>query len=416
MPPIAAPSLSPRSAPLSRWRVFSAAPHRMMFFAGMSQMLLVMAWWAIELAGRYRGTPWLVATVPAIHLHAVLLLYGTFPFFIFGFLLTVYPRWLDAAPIPRRHYVPPFLALATGVVLIYAGVLAGRPLLIAGLGALLAGWALVLAALFRVYRRAARRGLHERALNLALVAGAAGLVLYLAAAVFEAPTLYAAGREVGLWMFLIPVVFAVAHRMIPFFSSNVLEHYRMVRPPWSLPVMVALAFGHAVLELAGLAAWRFLVDAPMLALVLYHTIAWGFFRSFRIRLLAMLHIAFLWLSIALALYAAQSALLATTGTNWLGRAPVHALGIGFLAGIVLAMASRVTLGHSGRPLLATGVVWYAFLAINAVAVVRLSAEIVPTAAATLNLAAALLWLAAVGVWAGHFLPMYLRPRADGQPG
>ena len=33
--------------------VFSAAPHRMMFFAGAVQMVVVLLFWGTELVGRY---------------------------------------------------------------------------------------------------------------------------------------------------------------------------------------------------------------------------------------------------------------------------------------------------------------------------------------------------------------------------
>lgn len=70
----------------------------------------------------------------------------------------------------------------------------------------------------------------------------------------------------------------------------------------------------------------------------------------------MLHIAFLWLAIGMTLYTVQSLTLLITGVDYLGRAPLHALGIGFFTGMVVAMASRVTLGPApaGRGVLSTG--------------------------------------------------------------
>ena len=130
----------------------------------------------------------------------------------------------------------------------------------------------------------------------------------------------------------------------------------------------------------------------------------------------MLHIAFLWLGVAMSLFALQSIAWLITGSDWLGRAPVHALGIGFLAGMIVAMASRVTLGHSGRSLLADRMTWLALLGVNGVALLRVAAELVPAgAAAVLNLSAALAcWrCSARGL---HYLPIYFRPRLDGRPG
>jgi uncharacterized protein involved in response to NO len=223
--------------------------------------------------------------------------------------------------------------------------------------------------------------------------------------------------ESGLWLFMVPVVFLVAHRMIPFFSQSALINYMMVRPPWGPPLMLICVAGHALLELAGLSAWRFLADAPLAVAALHHSWIWQFRRSFHARLLAMLHIAFLWLGIGMTLYTAQSLALLVTGTDYFGRAPLHALGIGFFAGMIVAMASRVTLGHSGRALEANDLTWYVLFGVNIAAVLRVTAEFVPGAlGGILNVLAAATWLLSFLLWGWLYLPMYLRPRVDRKPG
>ena len=80
------------------------------------------------------------------------------------------------------------------------------------------------------------------------------------------------------------------------------------------------------------------------------------------------------------------------------------------------MASRVTLGHSGRSLVADRITWAVLLGVNFTAVVRIVAEFIPAAAAWLNLVAALVWLGVFTLWGWHYLPMYLQPRIDAKPG
>jgi uncharacterized protein involved in response to NO len=181
--------------------------------------------------------------------------------------------------------------------------------------------------------------------------------------------------------------------------------------------MVVCAAAHVLLEVSGLSAWRFLADAPLAAAALHHSWVWQFRRSFHARLLAMLHIAFLWLGIGMTLYTVQSFVLLVTGTDLLGRAPLHALGIGFLTGMVVAMASRVTLGHSGRALEANNLTWRVLLGVNIAAVMRIVAEFLPgTAGNTLSVLAALTWLVSFLLWNWLYAPMYLRPRLDQNPG
>lgn len=412
MPPSPDPGLVAKP---SFWAVFSSAPHRLFLFGGVVQMVLAVALWAVLLTGRVAGQPVALA-LPDPWLHAFLMVYGIFPYYIFGFLFTVYPRWMRIRPVAAAQYVRVFHLMLAGWLLFYVGLLAGPLLLAAGLALLLAGFLHGLASLLAVYREARAPGVHERLLNLALTFGLLGLASFLYATLTGAYAAFAVARELGVWLFLVPVVFTVSHRMIPFFSSSVLMNYVMVRPAWGPPIMLICATGHAALELAGLPPWRWLFDLPLAATALHHSYVWQFRRSFHARLLAMTHIAFLWLGVAMTLYAAQSLLWLATGADTLGRAPLHALGIGFLAGMVVAMGSRVTLGHSGRALAADTRTWAALLGLSVTAAVRMAAEFLPAWSSGLNLAAAAAWLLCVVPWALQYAPLYFRPRADGQPG
>jgi len=87
------------------WNTFTAVPHRIMFFGGALQIIAVMLWWLIELATRYgiAGHP-MAWTTPAAA-HAFLVIYGMLPIFIFGFLMTTFPRWMNGKEIRKRRYL-----------------------------------------------------------------------------------------------------------------------------------------------------------------------------------------------------------------------------------------------------------------------------------------------------------------------
>jgi uncharacterized protein involved in response to NO len=397
-------------------RTFCSAPHRMLFLPGMLQLALVMVLWTLELAGRAALLAAPAMVLAPVHGHTLLMLYGVFPFFIFGFLFTVYPRWMGQAPVAARAYVSVFALLTAGALGLDLALYAGRPLLAAALLLSLAGWIAALAVLYRIHRRARQPGTHERLLNLALAAGAGGLVVALVAVVTGQSWLFVAAREIALWLFLLPVIFLVSHRMIPVFSQGTLMNYLLVRPAWSPPLMVVCVLLHVALELGGYSAWRWLADAPLAVMALHHSWVWQFRRSFHARLLAMLHIAFLWLGLGMLLYSLQSLVVLATGTDYFGRAPLHALGIGFIAGMVVAMGSRVTLGHSGQALHADTLTWLALLGLNLAALTRLAGEFLPAAAGALNLLSAALWLAFLVPWVLRYAPLFLRARLDGQPG
>lgn len=399
----------------SFWRTLTAAPHRSMFFAGAVQLIAVMLLWIAELVARVLGSP-LPFALGSTGVHGFSMIYGLFPFFIYGFLFTVYPRWMGGAEVPRYRYVTVFALSALGIAVTDAGLFIGRGVLTIGLLLYLGGWATALAALLAIYRRAPTGRTYETILNVALTLGAIGVVCFLYGVLTDEGYAFIVARALGLWGFLIPVLLTVSHRMIPFFTQSALPFTVSERPAWSLWLFVAGSLAHGALEFAGLPAARLAVDLALAAVALYHSWFWGFRRSLEIRLLAMLHIAFLWFGVAMVLHALQTTL-ELMGVTALGRAPLHALGIGFVTSMLLAMATRVTLGHSGRPLAADTLSWYALLGLSVVALLRIAAELSPGGGYQLiNLLAGAGWLVCLVPWVWRYAPIYLRPRADARPG
>lgn len=397
-------------------KLLAAAPHRMMFFAGASAVMISMLWWTCFLAGNYFGLAHLpTPPVPAGWAHAVLTQYGMLPMFMFGFLLTVFPRWMSQPPLMRRHYVPVFVGVFGGYLLSHLGLLGSRSLLLAGLCLMLLGWCAGLFALAGVLARSGYRDIHGISCFIALLLGACGLAVFVAFALGAPWQLAVAAIKLGSFAVLLPVYFTVCHRMIPFFSSIIAHDYKVVRPNWSLPVLWSLLVAHLALELSHQYQWLWLADAPLAMLFAWHWLAWQPWKALRPGLLLVLHWAASWLPIAFALFASQSLRLLLSDEYSLGRAPIHALTIGFFGSMLVAMVTRVTQGHSGRPLTMGVVPWICFVLLQLVAGVRIYAELSSQSAQWLLIAAAG-WVLAFLPWVLRSTWIYLTPRLDGKPG
>jgi uncharacterized protein involved in response to NO len=396
-------------------RLLAQAPHRLMFFIGATNLLLAMAWWAAWLA----GTRWPAVALPpsgsyAGWLHAFVMQYQMLPSFIFGFLLTVFPRWMGLPELERRRYVPVGLGVFGGQLATLLGTLGWQAGAIVGLLMTLAGWIAVLATLGPMLWREQGRTWHARACFAALCVGFSGLSAW-TAFVFGASPLWAfASIKIGSFGLLLPIYFAVAHRMFPFFAGSVVPGYRPWRPMWLLALALALCMAHLILELLHAYGWLWTVDLPLTALAL---LAWWRWwpRGSRPALLTVLFVGLAWLPVAFALYAAQSLAYALTGMFWLGRAPAHALFVGFFGSVLVAMVTRVTQGHSGRALVMPAVAWFAFAGIQIVAVLRVAADFA-TDPLPWHLIAALGWLLALAPWVARLGWITLSPRIDGKPG
>jgi uncharacterized protein involved in response to NO len=79
------------------------------------------------------------------------------------------------------------------------------------------------------------------------------------------------------------------------------------------------------------------------------------------------------------------------------------------------MVTRVTQGHSGRPLVLGKVAAFAFVVIQLVAVTRIVSELAPDALGW-QAAAAVAWIVAFLPWVLRSAWIYLSPRVDGHPG
>ena len=349
--------------------------------------------------------------------HAFLMIYGFFPFFIFGFLFTTYPNWMNGEKVKPQEYIATCALMAAGVVLFYAGLLTHKVISITGVELMLAGWSIAVYVLFRILLTTpAQDKRHAQVASVGLLMGWLGVAAYLVWLVTDSAVVLNFARHAGIWFFLLPIVLTVSHRMIPFFSSRVLDNYEMVRPFWMLWLMLACIAAHGCLQWLELTAYLWIADFPLAGCALYLSYRWGFMRSFKVSLLAVLHVSFAWFGVAMLLYAVQSLVYFASGSLLFGLAPLHAIGIGFFSGMILAMASRVTLGHSGRPLELDRITWLLFLGFQATAVIRILADLIPAIAPMFYVLAAFVWLTCFGLWAVKFAPVYWRARVDGKMG
>jgi len=159
-------------------------------------------------------------------------------------------------------------------------------------------------------------------------------------------------------------------------------------------------------SLAGwVAAFAALLHAARLA-------GWQGHRGLRMPLVWCLHLAYAWIPLGFALKAVH--LLA--GGAWSGHW-LHGLTIGAAAAMVLAVMTRASLGHTGRPLVAAAPTAAAYLLLSAAALVRVLAPALPGANYLWTvILAGLLWLAAFALFLVVYTPILFRPRADGKPG
>lgn len=206
----------------------------------------------------------------------------------------------------------------------------------------------------------------------------------------------------------------IGGRVIPAFSANAIPGLQ----PRRWPALEVLVIGAAVLLIVvdGSQPWLGSAAEPLLGVLLWaaagaHLLrlaGWRVWRTAGNPLLAVLPLSYLWIPAHLALRAG------------LGGEPgvvpslaAHALTVGAMGGLMLAMMTRSALGHTGRPLRAGAVELACFAAVHAAALVRVLGPLWAGAAQITWLSlSALLWSVAFATFALGYLPILTRPRAD----
>jgi uncharacterized protein involved in response to NO len=179
-----------------------------------------------------------------------------------------------------------------------------------------------------------------------------------------------------------------------------------------------------VLTVAGMAALAALdargYDGPLPgtvagvvgALAIARAARWGTLHTARVPLLWILHAGYAWIPIGL-LFRAFTAFFPSVVPVFAGSLANHALTVGAIGSLTLGMMARVSLGHTGRLLVAPKPVVWAFGAITASALARTFGPLVaPTAYYFALVAAASLWAIAFLLFLVSYVPVLASPRVD----
>jgi uncharacterized protein involved in response to NO len=160
-------------------------------------------------------------------------------------------------------------------------------------------------------------------------------------------------------------------------------------------------------------AWIVLPDAPVsggLLIVaglanLVRLSRWCGWRAARAPLVWILHLGFAWLGVA------QLVLGASRLTDAVPRsAGIHALTAGAVGVMTLAVMTRATRGHTGRPLAADRATTGLYLLVNLAAVTRVAAPFLGAAHVGWLIASACLWFLSFGGFAALYGRMLAAPR------
>jgi len=341
--------------------------------------------------------------------HAHEMIFGFAGAAVGGFALTAVATWTKRPPVSGA----PLLVLS--VLWLLARILFSLPsqsLLIPAILADLGYGGL----LFVLMSREVIGARNERNYKVLLILG----LLVTSNAVFFVGVTRSAGWSItalhsGLWLIVI-LINLIGGRIIPAFTRNWLkrrhadQERQLLTPPPMFDrfdlVSSGFLVGFAISQLAFSPTRLTALLGLLTSVLLFIRLArWQGIRGGEEPLVWVLHVAFLWLPVGILL-------LAFAGVGLIPQsAGIHALTAGAVTTMILAVASRAALGHTGRPLESHPLLTAAYVLITIAAICRVASTFGPAARILLALSAAT-WCLGFICFAWRYAPILTQPRVQ----
>ena len=376
---------------------FLSMGFRPFFLAAALYVVLALALWigVFAGAGSVPG-PW----VP-LDWHRHEMLFGVVAAIIAGFLLTAVPNWTGRPPLAGA----PLAALVVLWLFARTASLVLPDMAFALAAAIDAAFPLVLA----LWAGYSIRTSGHRNLPVAILIALFALADFADYARFAgAPAVADSAYRFGLSIVVL-LISLIGGRIVPAFTRNWLVKRDK---GGALPAEFG-PYDRLVLAATALAllAWTMAPDAPasggllLLAGLLQaaRLARWQGWRTAAEPLLLALHLAYAWLPVGLFLLG-----LASTDAVLPASGALHALTAGAIGAMTLAVMTRATLGHTGRPLHAGPGTILIFLFVHAGALLRLLSPFWPDLYLDLLVLSGSLWGGAYLLFALIYGPMLLR--------
>jgi uncharacterized protein involved in response to NO len=382
--------------------VLIAEAFRPFFLGGAAFVAILMTLWVTRLAG-WNASPlgW-----DPIGWHAHEMVYGFVPAAIAGFLLTAVPVWTQSPHVRGAK-----LAAVFGVWV------AGRVAMTVPLGLSTAGIAIIDLAFLPALAICIGRPIFSRGNIPKIIFPLLLLLMLLGNALTHWQQIDPGagtgrlGLRIGIYVIALLIVI-IGGRIVPVFTGNAFRRdgidRTVRRGPRLAQISVGLTAVFFIVDAAALSTGLSVLFGGAAALILFVRWAgWQPLATLYDPLLWSLQLGYLWVPMGIALLAA-----ATLAPIVPWSAGIHALTAGAMGTMILAVMTRVSLGHTGRRLQALRGAVIAYVLVSIGAIGRVAAAWIPELGVRGLIFSGVLWAAAYAVFFATYARILLSPRVD----
>lgn len=338
--------------------------------------------------------------------HAHEMLVGFIMATIAGFVLTAGANWTGRPPVSGMALGSLVLAWLLGrIAMLLAGLIPGTAVAILDML-----FPLLLLALFGKEIVAAGNKRNYKIVGFIALLAAINLLFHLGSA-----GVVDGGERLAMYLFVHAVLLlitVIAGRIIPNFTANWLRARGHEQVPTNNKALdtAATTLTVAVGVFACAAPGNNTTGILAFAAALAHAVrlsGWSGFATNSEPLLLALHAAYAWLPVGYVIMGC-----AVFGWLFTPTIALHALTMGAIGGMIMAMETRVPLGHTGRKLTAARATVAAYLLLSAAVLIRIIGPVLTDDYLRTVLWSGFAWVAAFAVFLRVYWPILTRPRVD----
>ena len=367
-------------------------------------MGLILYWALVYFTGNLPG-----GYLDVITWHAHEMIYGFVISIVAGFLLTASANWTQTKPASGRKLLILFILWMAGRLAMLISLFEWPipPVLFFIIDFLFIP---MLAYTLAPPLLAARQLRNIQFIPVLSLLALGNLVIHLSALEVIDADYGSRGIYLGVNLILLIMVI-IGGRIIPFFSHNALPGLKPKRIEWLEKAVIGSLWVYIFFDFTNystLTGWAALVAG---ILNFSRLTGWKSWKTIGNPLVWILHLGYFWIAAGFIL------IFLSEITDLLPRSvAIHAFTAGAMGTFIIGMMSRVSLGHTGRPLkLAKGMV-VSYILITASGVVRVALGFFPDIYAHGILCAGLLWAISFLLFIFYYWKILTGPRADGRPG
>ncbi|MCB1306895.1 MAG: NnrS family protein [Leptospiraceae bacterium] len=401
---------NPPTLSLKSLAVIWSLGFRPLFLGGTLWSVVMIALWSLHYAGWLRMLP---ANRNPINWHAHEMLFGFVSAIIAGFILTASQNWTGKRGV---HGLRLQFLVAIWLSARLASIIPGVPYeLYAALDILF--WPVLLALLWPYLGVRTQRRNQAFFIFFMLMFAAAllshadewSLLKYILPDTHQAFAPY--GHRLAIDTILL-IIALIGGRIIPLFTRNAIADAQPVSYVWlDRAAFLVLAIWLVLDVLQPYSRWTAIAAAVVTGVHALRFSGWQFWKTVRKPIVLVLHCGYAWLLIGWALKALQpiSALHAPLAT--------HALTAGGMGVMIYAMITRVSLGHTARPIQADSAILAGYVLINVAVILRVLAPMISMQNYNLLVGiSGVVWSIAFVLFLWRYSGKLISPRLDGKPG